>query len=71
MPLSGNIFHGQGGLAVLSQCTKFEVSRFTHYDAVNGGAKCKKMGGLGRFGDIQGHRQCHHSIERIRLPIRL
>jgi len=26
---------------------------------------------LGRFGVIQGHRQCHHSIERIRLSIQL
>jgi len=23
------------------------------------------------LGDTQGHEQCHHSIERIRLPIRL
>jgi len=53
------------------QCTKFEVSRFTRYEAVNGGAKCRKWGGLGWLGGIQGQRQCHHSIERIRLPIRL
>ena len=26
---------------------------------------------LGRLGVTQGHRQCHHSIERIRLPVRL
>ena len=26
---------------------------------------------LGRLGVIRGHRQCHHSIESIRLPIRL
>jgi len=38
---------------------------------MNGGAKCRKWGGLGRLGGTQGHRQCHHSIERIRLPIRL
>jgi len=30
------------GLAMVSQCTKFEVSRFTCYDAMNGGAKCRK-----------------------------
>jgi len=30
-----------------SQCTKYEVSRFNRYEAVNGGAKCRKWGGLG------------------------
>ena len=28
-------------------CTKFEVSRFTRYEAMNGGAKCRKLGGFG------------------------
>ena len=28
------------------QCTKFEVSRFTNYEAMNGGAKYRKWGGL-------------------------
>ena len=32
---------------MVSQCTKFEVSRFTGYEAVNGGAKL--WGGLGVF----------------------
>ena len=32
---------------MVSQCTKYEVSRFTRYEAVNGGAKCRKWGGLG------------------------
>jgi len=32
---------------MLSQCTKFEVSRFTRYEAMNDGAKCIKWGGLG------------------------
>jgi len=59
------------GLAMVSQCTKFEVSRFTRYDAMNGGAKYRKWGSLGLLGGTQGHRQCHHSIECIRLPIRL
>ena len=27
--------------------TKFEVSRCTRYEAMNGGAKCRKWGGLG------------------------
>jgi len=53
------------GLAMVSQCTKFEVSRFTRYDAMNGGAKCRKWGSLGQFRGTQGRQQCHHSIERI------
>jgi len=32
------------GLAMVSQCTKFEVSRFTLYEAMNGSAKCRKLG---------------------------
>ena len=31
---------------MVSQCTKYEVSRFTRYEAVNGGAKCRKWGSL-------------------------
>ena len=31
----------------------------------------KSQLGLWRLGGTQGHGQCHHSIERIRLPIRL
>ena len=50
---------------MVSQYTKFEVSRFTRYEAMNGGAKCRKWGGLGLLGGTQGHGQCHHSIERI------
>ena len=38
---------GRVGRAMVSQCTKYEVSRFTRYEAVNGGAKCSKWGGLG------------------------
>ena len=51
---------------MMSQCTKFEVTRFTRYEAINGGAKCRKFGGLGWSGGTQGHEQCRHSIERIR-----
>jgi len=58
-------------LAVINQCTKYEVSRFIRYEAMNGGSKCRKWGGLRCLGGTQGHGQCHHSIERIRLPIRL
>ena len=70
-PLSGKIFFGRVGRAKVSQCTKYEVSGFTRYEAVDGGAKCRKWGDLGWLGGTQGQRQCHHSIERIRLPIRL
>jgi len=38
---------------MVSQCTKFEVSRFTRYDAMNGGAKCKKWGSLGQLGGLK------------------
>jgi len=37
---------------MVSQCTKFEVSRFIRYEAVNGGAKIQKMGW---FGVVRGH----------------
>jgi len=47
------------------------VARFTRYEAMNGIAKCRKWGGLGWLGGTQGHRQCHHSIQHIRLPIRV
>ena len=45
--------------------------RFTRYEAMNGGAKCRKWGGLGQLGGTQCHGQRHHSIEHIQLPIRL
>jgi len=38
------------GRAMVSQCTKYEVSRFIRYEAVNGGAKCRKWGGFGWLG---------------------
>jgi len=44
---------------------------YTRYDAMNGGAKSRKWGSLGQLGGTQGDRQCHYSIERVRLPIRL
>jgi len=37
------------------QCKKFEVSRFTRFEAMNGGAKCRKWSGLGWLGGTQGH----------------
>jgi len=38
---------------MVSQCTKFEFSRFTRYEAVNGGAKCRKLDGLRRLGALK------------------
>ena len=32
---------------MVSQCTKFEVSRFTICETMNGGAKCREWGGSG------------------------
>jgi len=51
-PLSWKIFHRRVGLAMVSQGTKFEVSRFIHYEAMNGSTKCIKMGW---FGMVSGH----------------
>jgi len=31
---------------MVNHCTKFEVYRFTRYEAMNGVAKCRKCGGL-------------------------
>jgi len=62
---------GTMGHAMINLPTKFEVSNFSRY----GDMKCVKNaqngGGLGWLEVTQGHRQCHHSIERIRFPIRL
>jgi len=51
--------------------TKFEVPNFTGYANMKGVAKCRELGGLGWLRVTQAYRQCHSSIERIRLPIRL
>ena len=50
---------------------EFEVTEYIHYEDTKSSANCEKLGSLGRLGVTQGHRQRHHSIERIRLPIRL
>jgi len=44
-PFQGRFFFGRVARAMISQCTKYEVSRFIRYEAVNGGAKCRKWGG--------------------------
>ena len=40
---------------MVNQCTKFEVSRFTRYETMNGRTKCRKWGGLGQLGGTQGN----------------
>jgi len=69
-PLLGSTYL-QLGLATFALQTEFEVSNYTHYEYIKSGAKCTNWCSLGRLGITQGNRQCHHSIERIRLPIRL
>ena len=74
MPLSGMVCHRHAGLlrfAMFNLHTKFEISNFTRYEDMKGVAKCRKRGGFGRLGVTQDYWQCHHSIERMRLPIRL
>jgi len=51
-------------IAMVNLYTKFEVSIGIRYEAMNGGAKCRKWGCLGCLGGIQGHGQCHHSTEQ-------
>jgi len=53
-PLSGkiflSIFIGRVGLAMVSQCTKCEVSRFTRYEAM-----AVQNAEMGRFGAVRRH----------------
>ena len=62
---------GRLGLATINLQTKFEVSNYTHYEDIRSGATCTNWGSWGRLGVTESHRQCHYSIERIRLPIQL
>ena len=59
------------GHAKINLPTKFEVPTFTRYGNIKCVAKFRKQGGLGWLGVTLAYRQCHHSIERLRLPIRL
>jgi len=47
------------------------VPNFTRYGNMKGVAKCRKWGRLAWLGVTLAYRQCHHPIERIRLPVRL
>jgi len=52
-PLTGKIFIGRERLAMVKLYKKIEVSSCTHYEAVNGGAKCRKLGVLGWLGALK------------------
>jgi len=56
---------------MVNPSTKFEVPIFTRYGNMKGVAECRKWGGLGWLGVTQAYQKRHHSIESIRLPIRL
>ena len=64
-PLSGMTFVSKLGIATINLQTKFEISNYSQYEDMKSCAKCTYWGSLGRLGVTQGHRQCHHSIERI------
>jgi len=51
--------------------TKLEVCSSTGYEDMKGDRKSTNCCGLGRLGVTQGRWQCHHSTERIGLPIQL
>jgi len=69
-PFQGRFVAHMLGLATTDLCTKFEISMLTHYKDMKGDEKCKKWVVWG-LGVIQGHQQHSHSIQHIRLPIRL
>jgi len=56
------------GLAMFNPNIKFEVSMITCYEDMEGNAKCRNCGDLGWLEVTQGHRQCRHSIQHVRLP---
>jgi len=49
---------------MISLHTKFEISMFAHYEDMKGNAKCRNW-------SLLRVTQCHHSIQRVWLPIRL
>ena len=60
---------------MVSQCTKFEVSRFTRYDAMNGGANAENgvVRGHSRSSAMSSFDRAHPTsystlIETMRLP---
>jgi len=55
---------------MFNPCTKFEVSTSTCYEDMKGKTICRNCGGFGLLGVTQGHQQCRHSMDYIRLPNR-
>ena len=53
-PLSGMIFIDRMGLDAVNLYTKYEVYRCIRYEAMNGGAKWRKLGSFGWLGDNEG-----------------
>jgi len=66
--LSGMTCHWRAGTCF---DIKFEVSNYTHYKNMTGGAKCTKRGGLVRLQVTLRHGQCHQWIDRVQFPIRV
>ena len=54
-PFQGRFLISRVGLAMINQCSKYEVSRFTRCEAMNSGAKCTNWGSWGRLSVTQGH----------------
>jgi len=54
-PFQGRFLISRVGLAMINQCSKYEVSRFTRCEAMNSGAKCTNWGSWGRLWVTQGH----------------
>ena len=56
---------------MLNVPAKLEVFFFIRYGDMTGVKNAHNRGVLEWLGVTQGHRQYHHSIDRIRYPIRL
>jgi len=62
-PLSGTICRRFAGTSYDSECIKYEISTFTHYEDMKGDEKCS--GVVLGLGVTQGHQKHSHSIEHI------
>ena len=71
MPLSGTVCCPSAGTSYRQPSyTPNMKSMFTHYEDMKGDENAKN-GVIWGLGVTQGHRKHSHSIEHIRLPIRL
>jgi len=52
-PFQGRFLIGRVGLAMVNQCTKYEVSRLTHCEAMNGGANVQIGVVGGAYGSLK------------------